>query len=185
MQCAVWSSSSIKNTKTKENAKGNAKSKYDAVRATYLVPHTHTHWYSYNYNYISCRAAGRNAVTTEAVPGASTRPVPQVPPVRRSPLNVSKDETPQGEWGLRGREAVQAHKTSGVNLQCRLSPSLSPSLSHCSSLFLRFLCKCSGCVSARLRLSRVSVLKCPFLLANEAGQNGCWPQHSRCVNVCV
>lgn len=45
MQCAVWSSStssSIKNTKTKENAKGNAKSKYDAVRATYLVPHTHT-----------------------------------------------------------------------------------------------------------------------------------------------
>lgn len=127
MQCgAAAPAAALKIQKPKRTQKGmQNQSMMLCGPPTWCHTHTHTHYYSYNYNYISCRAAGRNAVTTEAVPGASTSPVPQVPPVRRSPLNVSKDETPQGEWGLRGREAVQAHKTSGVNLQCRLSPSLS------------------------------------------------------------
>lgn len=63
----------------------------------------------------------------------------QVPTVRRSPLNVSKDETPQGHGGC-GAEAVQAHKTNGVNLQCRLSRSRSLSLSTLS------LQECSRCL---------------------------------------
>lgn len=110
-------------------------------------------------------------------------PSRQVPSVRRSPLNVSKDETPRGH-GAEGqklyRRTKQTESTcSAGSLPLPHSPSLSLST---LSLQECFLCVC---VSALLRLSRVSLLKCPFLWANEAGQNGCWPQHSRCVCVCV
>lgn len=109
-------------------------------------------------------------------------PSPAGPSGQAQSIKRVKRRNAPGRMGAEGQRSC----TGAQNKRSQLAvQALSVSLSHCSSLFLRFLCKCSGCVSARLRLSRVSVLKCPFLLANEAGQNGCWPQHSRCVNVCV
>lgn len=77
MQCAVWSSS-IKNTKPKRTQKGmQNQSMMPSGLPTWcqLGGHTHTHNsnYNYNYNYISCRAAGRNAVVTEAPHPAQSR----------------------------------------------------------------------------------------------------------------
>lgn len=181
MQCAVWSSS-IKNTKPKRTQKGmQNQSMMPSGLPTWcqLGGHTHTHTllqvqlqlqlHKLQGSWPQC---GRNRSSAwRLTPPSSAGPSGQAQSIKRV-----KRRNAQGTRGLRSREAVQAHKTNGVNLQF-----LSRLLSFCV-FFASALCVC---VSARLRLSRVSVLKCPFLLANEAGQNGCWPQHSRCVRVCV
>jgi len=124
---------------------------------------------------------GRNAVATEGTEGDGWEKM--LAQVRRSPLNVSKDVTPEGYKSIysSGEGRKKLHKANGVKLQLSLSffPFLCPSLfsslvSLCICVFLHFL-----------RLSRVALLKCPFLLANQADQNGYWPTNSYHIFVCV
>lgn len=139
MQCAVWSSS-IKNTKPKRTQKGmQNQSMMPSGLPTWcqLGGHTHTdtllqvqiQLHKLQGSWPQC---GRNRSSGwRLTPPSSAGPSGQAQSIKR----VKRRNAP-GTRGLRGREAVQAHKTNGVNLQF-----LSRLLSFCV-FFASALCVC-------------------------------------------
>jgi len=85
---------------------------------------------------------GRNAVATEGTEGDGMEKM--LPQVRRSPLNVSKDVTPEGYKSIysSGEGRKKLHKANGVKLQLSLSLSLSLSFLFSAPLFCPLLCLC-------------------------------------------